>query len=165
MLLSRYRFKFFYVFFQKCSKIVVTLMYELAQKSSGNRISEVLNFKISRQRLLPPPPPTNARSYVCISQLRSWIHPWLKIAVGAITSAASLRRLSGILSCPVDLDVLIVESNLYILVNWTFCIVNCVAGLVMYDSVVTHCYMTNHTTLIMQTLCFKNTNLRKCISS
>jgi hypothetical protein len=36
---------------------------------------------------------------------------------GAITSAASLRSLPGILSCPADLDVLIVESNLYTLVN------------------------------------------------
>ena len=37
----------------------------------------------------------------------------LKIAVsdGAITSAASLRSLPGILSCPAGLDVLIVESN------------------------------------------------------
>ena len=33
-----------------------------------------------------------------------------------------------------DLDVLIVESNLYTLVNETFCIVNCVSGLVTYDS-------------------------------
>jgi hypothetical protein len=43
----------------------------------------------------------------------------LKIAVsdGAITSAASLRSLPGILSCPADLDMLIVESNLYNLVN------------------------------------------------
>jgi hypothetical protein len=60
----------------------------------------------------------------------------LKIAVsdGAITSAASLRNLPGILSCPADLDVLILESNLYTLVNETFCIVNCVSGLVTYDS-------------------------------
>ena len=60
----------------------------------------------------------------------------LKIAVsdGAITSAASLRSLPGILSCPADLDALIVESNLYTLVNETFCIVNCVSGLVTYDS-------------------------------
>ena len=33
MLFLRYRFKF-YVFFQKCSKIFVTLIYELEQKSS-----------------------------------------------------------------------------------------------------------------------------------
>ena len=61
----------------------------------------------------------------------------LKIAVsdGAITSAASRRSLPGILSCPADLDALIVESNLYTLVNETFsCIVNCVSGLVTYDS-------------------------------
>ena len=31
--------------------------------------------KKSRGRI-PPDPPTNARSYVCISQLRSWIRPW-----------------------------------------------------------------------------------------
>ena len=32
---------------------------------------------------------------------------------GAITSAVSLRSLPGILSCPADLGVLIVESNLF----------------------------------------------------
>jgi hypothetical protein len=34
-----------------------------------------------------PGPPTNAKSYVCISQLRSWIHPWAgmhEIAVNVI---------------------------------------------------------------------------------
>jgi hypothetical protein len=47
---------------------------EFAQ-NAGNRISEVLDFKISRGRI-PPDPPTNARFYVYISQLRSWIRPW-----------------------------------------------------------------------------------------
>jgi hypothetical protein len=64
----------------------------------------------------------------------------LKIAVIVmgllLNSAASLRNLPGILSCPADLDVLIVESNLYTLANYneTFCIVNCVSDLVTYDS-------------------------------
>ena len=60
----------------------------------------------------------------------------LNIAVsdGATTSAASLRSLPGILSCPADLEVLIVESYLYTLVKETFCIVNWVSGLVTYDS-------------------------------
>jgi hypothetical protein len=56
-----------------------------------------------------------------------------KYQLGAITSAASLRSLPGILSCSADLDVLIVEI-LYTLVNETLCIVNCVSGLVTYDS-------------------------------
>jgi hypothetical protein len=46
---------------------------EFAQ-NARNRISEVLDFKVSRGRI-PPDPPTNARSYVCITQLRSWIRP------------------------------------------------------------------------------------------
>jgi hypothetical protein len=47
-------------------------------------ISEVLDFKISRGRILPNPP-TNARSYVCISQLRSWIRPWLGVLLNWYT--------------------------------------------------------------------------------
>jgi hypothetical protein len=47
-------------------------------QNAGNRISEVVDFKISQGRI-PPDSPTNARSYVCISHLRSWIRPWCKV--------------------------------------------------------------------------------------
>jgi hypothetical protein len=69
---------FFYVFFKKCSKIFVTLIYESEQKSSLRRRKSHLrgprfqNFTGEDT----PDPPTNARSYVCISQLSSWIRPW-----------------------------------------------------------------------------------------
>ena len=36
----------------------------------------------------------------------------IAVSVGAIASAASLKSLPDILSCPADLDVLIFESNL-----------------------------------------------------
>jgi hypothetical protein len=46
---------------------------EFAQ-NAGNRISKVLGFKISRGRI-PPDPPTNARSYVCMHQSAQELDP------------------------------------------------------------------------------------------
>jgi hypothetical protein len=70
----------FYVFFQKCSKIFVTLIYELEQKSSL-RTQKIAFTRSQISKFLGggyPRTPLQMRGlmYVCISQLRIWIRPY-----------------------------------------------------------------------------------------
>ena len=52
-------------------------LYKMFAQNAGNRISEVLDFKIFRDGM-PPDPPTGA-DLLRIPHAKPWIRPWLAV--------------------------------------------------------------------------------------
>ena len=63
-------------------------LYKMFAQNAGNRISEVLDFKIFRGGM-PPDPPTGPE-LLGITQSKPWIRPW----VNTMWSALRVRNLS-----------------------------------------------------------------------